>query len=229
MTTVNYLYSQKQNHYLSTSFLQYDMWRFSKCPSAKRDRNLVAVTSALVKRSEPDVQLCRNILKPFGKTNCSLLLSYQPGVPALCGSAFNLRYVATSMFFNCSYHAVRSSDDKRRKTATVMPHYVRFFLCRRLVALCVITTKLTRISTPTNSARFITYTEMLSLNTVYPNLNIVCHSRGGQLVATCCSPQRFQWPAEAFRKYVQTWNFLQLITVMLVLRLTWTETCFCFH
>jgi len=83
--------------------------------------------------------------------------------------------------------------------------------------------------TPTNSAIFITYTEMLSLNTVYPNLNIVCHSRGGQLVATCCSPQRFQWPAEAIRKYVQTWNFLQLITVMLVLRLTWTETCFCFH
>jgi len=30
--------------------------------------------------------------------------------------------------------------------------------------------------------------------------------------ATCDPPQRFQWPAEAFRKNHQVWNFLQITT-----------------
>jgi len=31
--------------------------------------------------------------------------------------------------------------------------------------------------------------------------------------ATCGPPQRFQWPAEAFRNNHQVWNFLEFITV----------------
>ena len=52
-----------------------------------------------------------------------------------------------------------------------------------------------------------------------------------------CGPQGFQWPAEALRKNLQTWNFLQLVTVNLRANLNRdllsfisirisTETCF---
>ena len=44
--------------------------------------------------------------------------------------------------------------------------------------------------------------------------------------AKCGPPQRFQWPAEGFRKYVQIWNFLQLITVNASAEGSLTKTCF---
>ena len=37
--------------------------------------------------------------------------------------------------------------------------------------------------------------------------------------AKCGSPQCFEWPAEAFRKYLQIWNFLNLPQQMLVPKL----------
>ena len=47
--------------------------------------------------------------------------------------------------------------------------------------------------------------------------------------AECGPPQRFQWPAEALRKYVQIWNFFQLITVDASAEINLTETCLYFH
>jgi len=47
--------------------------------------------------------------------------------------------------------------------------------------------------------------------------------------AKCGPLQRFQWSAEAFRKYVQIWNYLQLITVNVSVEANLTKTCFYFH
>jgi len=41
---------------------------------------------------------------------------------------------------------------------------------------------------------------------------------------TCGLPQRFQWPANAFRKNLRIWNFLQLSAEANV-----SETCFYYH
>jgi len=42
--------------------------------------------------------------------------------------------------------------------------------------------------------------------------------------ATCGPPQHFHWPANAFRKNLKLWNFLQLSAEANV-----SETCFYFH
>ena len=47
--------------------------------------------------------------------------------------------------------------------------------------------------------------------------------------ATCGPPQRFQWPAEAFRKNHQVWNFHQLTTVNVSVQANLAETCFYFR
>jgi len=47
--------------------------------------------------------------------------------------------------------------------------------------------------------------------------------------APCGPPQRFLWPAEAFRKNHKIWKFLQLITGNVNASANLTDTCFYFY
>ena len=61
------------------------------------------------------------------------------------------------------------------------------------------------------------------------NCLCLCSLRQGRSAGQMRPPQRFQWPAEAFRKNLEIWNFLQHIRVSISAEAELADTCSPFH